>query len=89
MKSLTDPRIFAHIELESPNCAEHLGKLYFFCTTEERQKFEAIQRRSGGNAAVARVGGAQERRFKPAVKVAGHPGPSPASLSSPSASFLG
>ena len=88
MNSLTDARIFPHTELDSPNSAVHLGQVYFFCSTADRDKFEASQLPGEGRAAVLRSGDDQEARFEPAEKVIVRPR-RPASLSSPFASFLG
>lgn len=89
MNRLAGACMVPNIELDCPNSAVHLGKVYFFCTTEERDKFEASQQHGGDKVFVSRSGKDHERRFGPSDKTAGRLGPLPVSSRSPIASFLG
>lgn len=89
MDSRTQSRMVPHDELDTPDSAVHLGHVYFFFTTADRDEFVSIQHPGGGKPAALGVARDHERRFKPSHESSVRPGPSPVFSRSPLASFLG
>ena len=75
--------------MNSANYAEHLGRCYFFCSTEARDAFEASQRILHGNVAKPPAGEVQEQQSKTSGATAARANPRPNRSRTPDASFLG